>query len=100
MTIFIQEQEQQQKKTVLRQLQSVENTTLQRVSCGALSQNTRVLTNWHVCDVLAKNNLKHAFDVLAGCEYNFENLKLSRDHHENCKTHPKDMNIFIYLCFQ
>ena len=30
-------------------------------------------------------------------EYNVENLKLSRDHHENCKTHPKEKNIFIYL---
>ena len=68
MTIFIQfiiPILEQQKKTALRQLQSVENTSLQRVSCGALSHNTRVLADWHVCDVLAKNNLKHVFDVLA-----------------------------------
>ena len=32
-------------------------------------------------------------------EYNVENLKLLRDHHENFKTHPKEKNIFIYLCF-
>ena len=32
-------------------------------------------------------------------EYNLENLKLSCDHHENCKTHPKEKNIFIYLFF-
>ena len=29
-------------------------------------------------------------------EYNAENLKLSRDHHENCKTHPKENRNFIY----
>ena len=29
-------------------------------------------------------------------EYNVENLKLSRDHHENCKTHPKENRNFIY----
>ena len=30
--------------------------------------------------------------------YNVENLKLSRDHHENCKTHLKG-NFFIHLFF-
>jgi hypothetical protein len=31
-------------------------------------------------------------------EYNLENLKLSRDHHKNQKTHPKGKYIF-YLFF-
>ena len=31
-------------------------------------------------------------------EYNVENLELSRDRHENCKTHPKVKNILsIYF---
>ena len=30
-------------------------------------------------------------------EYNVEHLKLSCDHHENCKTHPKENKKFIYL---
>ena len=28
-------------------------------------------------------------------EYNVENLKLSRDRHENCKTHPKGKKLFL-----
>ena len=31
-------------------------------------------------------------------EYNVENLKLSRDRHENCKTHPKG-NFFLSIYF-
>ena len=31
-------------------------------------------------------------------EYNVENLKLSRDRHENCKTHPNGF-FFIHLFF-
>ena len=31
-------------------------------------------------------------------EYNVENLKLSRDRHENCKTHPEG-KIFLSIYF-
>jgi len=36
---------------------------------------------------VGKNAAVDASEKLRG-EYNVENLKLSRDRHENCKTHP------------
>ena len=49
-----------------------------------------------VFDALEKDDLEDIVQFLYRCEYSVENQKLSRDHHENCKTHPKG-NFFLSI---
>ena len=51
-----------------------------------------------VFDALEKDDLEDIVQFLYRCEYSVENQKLSRDHHENCKTHPKG-NFFLSIYF-
>ena len=62
------------------------------------AQNLQV--RYNNCQVIFVHTYMYFFDLhIYRGEYNVENLKLSRDRHENCKTHPKGKNIFINLFF-